>query len=554
MELNIQQMIFEFLGGLGIFLFGIKFMGDGLQKSAGDRLRDLLDRFTTNPLMGVLAGMLVTILIQSSSATTVITVGLVSAGFMTLRQAIGVIMGANIGTTVTAFIIGINVGAYALPIIAAGAILLFFFKSKKIHNFGQIVFGFGALFYGLELMSGGMKPLRALESFHELTVSLSSNPILGVIVGTVFTVIVQSSSATIGILQGLFSENLLDLNAALPVLFGDNIGTTITAVLAAIGTSVAAKRAAAVHVLFNLIGTTIFLILLKPFTFIISSIQSGLGLNPEMTIAFAHGIFNSSNTLIQLPFVAVLAFIVTKLIPGEDSDIEYRARHLDPVFIEQSPSIALGQAKEEVLRMGQFAIKGLEETHEFLKTKLPKHSGNAMQLEDAINNLDRKITDYLVQLATSSISEHESEEHTMLMNTIRDIERIGDHYENIIELVEYQQANKVKITDTAMEDLEQMFTLTISTVSEAIEALDHKDKEAALHVVQKEEAIDNMERQLRKQHIIRLNEGLCSPQAGIVYVDIISNLERIGDHAVNIAEAVLGEDSELIKQEMVASL
>ncbi len=545
MELNIQQMLFQFLGGLGIFLFGIKYMGDGLQKSAGDRLRDLLDRFTTNPLMGVLAGITVTILIQSSSATTVITVGLVSAGFMTLRQAIGVIMGANIGTTVTAFIIGIDVGEYALPIIAAGAILLFFFKNKKVHNVGQIVFGFGALFYGLELMSSGMKPLSTLESFHELTVSLSSNPILGVIVGTVFTVIVQSSSATIGILQGLFSENLVDLNAALPVLFGDNIGTTITAVLAAIGTSVAAKRAAAVHVIFNLIGTTIFLLLLKPFTYLISSIQSGLGLNPEMTIAFAHGIFNSTNTLIQLPFVAVLAFIVTKLIPGEDSHIEYRARHLDPVFIEQSPSIALGQAKEEVLRMGQFAIKGLEETHEFMKTKLPKHSGNAMQLEDALNNLDRKITDYLVEIATSSISGHESEEHTMLMNTIRDIERIGDHYENIIELVEYQQANKVKITEKAMADLEEMFKLTISTVSEAIEALDHKDKEAAIHVVQKEEAIDKMERKLRKQHIIRLNEGLCSPQAGIVYVDIISNLERIGDHAVNIAEAILGEDSEL---------
>ncbi|WP_410489386.1 Na/Pi cotransporter family protein [Bacillus sp. DTU_2020_1000418_1_SI_GHA_SEK_038] len=535
-------MLFEFLGGLGIFLFGLKYMGDGLQKSAGDRLRDLLDRFTTNPVMGVLTGILVTIAIQSSSATTVITVGLVSAGFMTLRQAIGVIMGANIGTTVTAFIIGIDVGAYALPIIAAGAILLFFFKNKKVHNFGQIVFGFGALFYGLELMSAGMKPLRALESFHELTVNLSANPILGVIVGTVFTVIVQSSSATIGILQGLFSENLVDLKAALPVLFGDNIGTTITAVLASIGASVAAKRAAAVHVLFNLIGTTIFLLLLKPFTLLIGNIQAGMGLNPEMTIAFAHGIFNASNTILQLPFVAVLAFIVTKLIPGEDSVIEYKAKHLDPVFIEQSPSIALGQAKEEVLRMGHFSIKGLEETHEYLKTKLQKHSDNAMQIEDALNNLDRKITDYLVELSTSSLSEHESEEHTMLMDAVRDIERVGDHYENIIELIEYQLANKVLISDSAMADLDDMFMLTISTVSEALEALDHNDKEAALHVVQKEEEIDKMERKLRKQHILRLNEGQCSAQAGIVYVDIVSNLERIGDHAVNIAEAILGED------------
>ncbi|WP_102263605.1 Na/Pi cotransporter family protein [Mesobacillus jeotgali] len=541
MELNLQEMLFEFFGGLGIFLYGIKFMGDGLQKSAGDRLRDVLDRFTTNPIMGVLAGLIVTVLVQSSSATTVITVGLVSAGFMTLRQAIGVIMGANIGTTITAFIIGIDVGEYALPIIAVGSILLFFFKSKKVHNIGQIVFGFGALFYGLELMSGGMKPLRSLESFHELTVELSSNPFLGVVIGTVFTVIVQSSSATIGILQGLHAENLINLNGALPVLFGDNVGTTITAVLAAIGTSIAAKRAAATHVLFNLIGTTLFLILLKPFTALIEIIRDNLSLNPEMTIAFAHGIFNTTNTLIQLPFVAVLALIVTKLIPGEDSIVEYKAQHLDPVFIEQSPSIALGQAKEEVLRMGKFALKGLEETNEFLKTKNTKHSSNAYQLEEAINNLDRKITDYLVDLATSSLSEHESEEHSMLIDTVRDIERIGDHFENIVELIEYQQANKVKMTDTAMEDLEVMFNLTVSTVEEALQALDQKNPDTARAVVTKEDEIDRMERTLRKQHILRMNEGQCTGQAGIVFVDIISNLERIGDHAVNIAEYVLGE-------------
>ncbi|MBT2687114.1 Na/Pi cotransporter family protein [Bacillus sp. ISL-47] len=542
MELDVQQMLFEFLGGLGIFLYGIKFMGDGLQKSAGDKLRDILDRFTTNPFMGVLAGIVVTVLLQTSSGTTVITVGLVSAGFMTLRQAIGVIMGANIGTTVTAFIIGIDIGEYALPIIAVGSILLFFFKNKKIHNFGQIVFGFGALFYGLELMSGGMKPLRSLEAFHDLTVSMSSNPVLGVVIGTVFTVIVQSSSATIGILQGLYAEELVNLNAALPILFGDNIGTTITAVLAAIGASVAARRAAATHVLFNLIGTTVFLLLLKPFTLLIETLAVNLNLNHEMTIAFAHGIFNTTNTLIQLPFIGVLALVVTKLIPGEDSIIEYKSKHLDPVFIEQSPSIALGQSKEEVLRMGQFAVRGLEETNQFLKNKQQKHSETAYQLEDAINNLDRKITDYLVKLSTSSLSVHESEEHTVLMDTVRDIERIGDHFENIIELAEYQQANKVKITENAMDDLDVMFNLTISTVKEALQALDHNDKEIARLVVEKEEEIDKMERKLRKQHILRLNEGICSGQAGIVYVDIVSNLERIGDHAVNIAEAVLGEE------------
>ena len=543
MELNWQEMLFEFFGGLGIFLFGIKYLGEGLQKSAGDRLRDILDRFTTNPFMGVLAGVIVTVLIQSSSGTTVITVGLVSAGFMTLRQAIGVIMGANIGTTVTAFIIGIDLGEYALPIIAVGAVMLFFFKHKKVQYLGQIVFGFGGLFYGLELMSGGMKPLRSLDAFVDLTLSMSDHPILGVVVGTLFTVIVQSSSATIGILQGLYSEGLVDINAALPVLFGDNIGTTITAVLAAIGASVAARRAAATHVLFNLIGTTIFLIILPLYHNLILYLQDVLNLNSEMTIAFAHGTFNLTNTIIQFPFIGLLALIVTKLIPGEDTLVDYKAKHLDPMFIEQSPSIALGQAKEEVLRMGEFAVKGLEESNSFLKSKQNKHAEVAYQIEDAINNLDKKITNYLVDISAESLTEAESEKHSILMDTVRDIERIGDHFENILELVEYQQANKVKVTEDAMADLDGMFTLTIETVKKAVSALDNNDHQVAREVAEKEDMIDKMERTLRKKHILRLNEGSCSGQAGIVFVDIISNLERIGDHAVNIAEAVLGENN-----------
>ncbi|MCH1624945.1 Na/Pi cotransporter family protein [Fredinandcohnia quinoae] len=541
MELDVQKMIFEFIGGLGIFLFGIKYMGDGLQKSAGDKLRDILDKFTTNPFMGVLAGILVTCLIQSSSGTTVIVVGLVSAGFMNLRQAIGVIMGANIGTTITAFIIGIKISDYALPIIAVGAVLLFFFKNKKLHNVGEIVFGFGSLFLGLELMGNGMSPLEGLPTFHELTISMSDRPILGVIIGTIFTVIVQSSSATIGILQGLFGEGLIDLEAALPVLFGDNIGTTITAVLASIGASIAARRAALTHVIFNVIGTIIFLLALPIYTKIIAYLQDAMHLNPEMTIAFAHGTFNVTNTIIQFPFIAGLAFIVTKLIPGEDSVIEYKAKHLDPVFIEQSPTIALGQAKEEVVRMGEFAVKGLEETNNYFVEKLQKHADTAAQIEDAINNLDRKITDYLILLSSSSLTAQESTEHSVLINTVRDIERIGDHFENIIELVDYQISNKVKLTKDAMADIEEMFNLTIFTVQEAIQSLERDDKTYAADVVKQEEKIDTMERTLRKKHILRLNEGKCTGQAGIVFVDIISNLERIGDHAVNIAEAVLGQ-------------
>ncbi|MBD3107639.1 Na/Pi cotransporter family protein [Bacillus sp. AGMB 02131] len=541
MELNIQEMIFQFLGGLGIFLFGIKYMGDGLQKSAGDRLRDILDRFTTNPFMGVLTGIIVTCLIQSSSGTTVLTVGLVSAGFLNLRQAIGIIMGANIGTTITAFIIGIKVSDYALPIIAVGAVLLFFFKSRKVHNFGQIVFGFGALFFGLELMGDGMKPLQSLQEFRDFTLMMSDNSILGVFVGTIFTVIVQSSSATIGILQELHAQGLMDIQAALPVLFGDNIGTTITAVLASIGASVAARRAAATHVLFNLIGATIFIIILPFFTDIVVALQGALDLNPKMTIAFAHGIFNVTNTVIQFPFIAGLAYIVTKLIPGDDSIIEYKTQHLDPIFIEQSPAIAVGQAQEEVIRMGKFAIKGLEETRDFLNTKQPKHAETAYQLEDAINNLDQKITDYLVKLSSRSLSKNESSRHAILVDTVRDIERIGDHFENIVELTEVQANSKTFFSDSALEDLQSMFSVTLETVRKAIDALDFNEKDLAVEVLKKERIIDDMEKSLRKKHIARMNDGKCSVKSGVVFVDIASNLERIGDHAVNIAETVLGD-------------
>ncbi len=516
-------------------------MGEGLQKSAGDRLRDILDRFTTNPFLGVLAGIIVTILIQSSSGTTVLTVGLVNAGFMTLRQAIGVIMGANIGTTATAFIIGINISEYSLPILAAGCLLIFFFTNQKVVAIGQALFGFGALFYGLQLMGNGMKPLSSLEFFHDLTIRMSDDPILGVAIGTIFTLIVQSSTATIGILQQLFSDGSISLEAALPVLFGDNIGTTITAILAAIGASVAAKRAAFTHVVFNLLGAIIFLIFLGLFTSYVSYLQGALGLNEKMTIAFAHGSFNVLNTVIQFPFIAGLAWLATKLIPGEDAIIEYRTKHLDPIFIQQSATVALSQAKAEVIRMGEYAAQGLEETNQFLTTKNQKHADLAIQIEGAINNLDREITGYLVNIASSTLSEQESAKHTALMDSVRDIERIGDHFENVVELIEYKITNKVDLTEQARVDLNSMFDLVILTVKQAVKALENMDRKEALAVVQKEDKIDEMERKYRKKHIIRMNEGLCVPAAGIIFVDLVSNLERIGDHAVNIAEEVLGE-------------
>ncbi|GAE30719.1 sodium-dependent phosphate transporter [Halalkalibacter hemicellulosilyticusJCM 9152] len=450
--------------------------------------------------------------------------------------------GANVGTTVTAFIIGIKISAYALPIIAFGAALIFFFKNKKVNNFGQVIFGFGALFYGLELMGDGLRPIRDLQMFADLTVSMSAMPLLGVLIGTIFTVAVQSSSASIGLLQQLYEQGAMGLDAALPVLFGDNIGTTITAILASIGASIAAKRAALTHVIFNLIGTIIVLLVFYPFLHFVTYLSVELGLNERMQIAFAHGIFNVSNTLIQLPFVAVLAMIVTKLIPGDEISIEYKAKHLDPRFIGSSPAIALGQAKQEVLRMAEFSEKGLHEVSQYLVNGQKRHAEIAVQFEEAINNLDRKITDYLIQISSRSLSDQDSKLHSVLMDTVRDIERIGDHIENIVELKDYQKANKVNLTESAVDDLKEMCDLTLSTLKEAIQSLELLDHDMANSVIEKEEKIDKMERKLRKKHIQRVNEGKCTGSAGIVFVDIVSNLERIGDHSVNIAEAVIADD------------
>jgi len=266
-----------------------------------------------------------------------------------------------------------------------------------------------------------------------------------------------------------------------------------------------------------------------------------LNLESKMQIAFAHGSFNVANTIIQFPLIGAWAYFVTKLIPGKDVTIEYKPKHLDPNFITQSPSVAIGQAKEEIIRMGDFAVQGLGETFEYLKTSNKKHAETAYQIEDAINNLDRKITDYLVEISAVNISPIESARHVMLMDTVRDIERIGDHFENIIELIDFREMNRVKLTEDALEDLTEMFTLTIETVGKAVKALDLNDTELARAVAEQEDLIDKMERKFRKNHIVRLNGGHCSAQAGIVFVDIVSNLERIGDHAVNIAEAVLGK-------------
>ena len=541
MSINWQEIAFHFLGGLGLFLYSIKTMGDGLQQAAGDRLRFYIDKYTSNPFFGILVGIGMTALIQSSSGVTVITVGLVSAGLLTLRQAIGIVMGANIGTTVTSFIIGFKLGDYALPMLFLGAVCLFFTKNRTINNIGRIVFGVGGIFFALNLMSGAMEPLKDLQVFKDYMVELSKNPILGVLVGTGLTLLIQASSATIGILQNLYASNLIDLQGALPVLFGDNIGTTITAIIASLGANIAAKRVAAAHVAFNVIGTVICIIFLVPFTGLIQWFESFLNLAPEMTIAFAHGTFNITNTIIQFPFIGALAFMVTKLIPGEDEVVKYEPLYLDEQLIKQAPSIALGNAKKELLHLGNYAAKAFDLSYDYIINSNEKVAEKGHKTEEAINTIDEKLTRYLISLSGEALSQKESEILTNILDSSRDLERIGDHAEALINLNDYLQRKNVQFSEAALEELAEIYLKTSEFVKDALESVENNDLEQAQALMERHEDINNMERVLRKTHIKRLNNGECSTQAGVNFIDIISHYTRVSDHAMNLAEKVLAE-------------
>ena len=541
MSINWQEIAFHFLGGLGLFLYSIKTMGDGLQQAAGDRLRFYIDKYTSNPFFGILVGIGMTALIQSSSGVTVITVGLVSAGLLTLRQAIGIVMGANIGTTVTSFIIGFKLGDYALPMLFLGAVCLFFTKNRTINNIGRIVFGVGGIFFALNLMSGAMEPLKDLQVFKDYMVELSKNPILGVLVGTGLTLLIQASSATIGILQNLYASNLIDLQGALPVLFGDNIGTTITAIIASLGANIAAKRVAAAHVAFNVIGTVICIIFLVPFTGLIQWFESFLNLAPEMTIAFAHGTFNITNTIIQFPFIGALAFMVTKLIPGEDEVVKYEPLYLDEQLIKQAPSIALGNAKKELLHLGNYATKAFDLSYDYIINSNEKVAEKGHKTEEAINTIDEKLTRYLISLSGEALSQKESEVLTNILDSSRDLERIGDHAEALLNLNDYLQRKNVQFSEAALEELAEIYLKTSEFVKDALESVENNDLEQAQALIKRHEDINNMERVLRKTHIKRLNNGECSTQAGVNFIDIISHYTRVSDHAMNLAEKVLAE-------------
>ncbi|WP_432665676.1 Na/Pi cotransporter family protein [Wukongibacter baidiensis] len=539
-----MDIAFGLIGGLGLFLYGMNVMAAGLEKSAGDKLKRFIEILTSNRFMGVVVGALVTMVVQSSSATTVMVVGFVNAGIMKLTQAVGVIMGANVGTTITAQLVSINLTAIAPIAVGIGVGIWLFTSNRKLKNFAEIIIGFGILFLGMDMMKHAVKPLREYEGFTNLLLSFGqpniTDKVLAILTGFGITAIVQSSSATTGILIALASQGLLPIESAFPVLLGTNIGTCVTAMISSIGANKTAKRAALVHLLFNVIGTVLFIVLLaKPTIHFVTQWSD----DPARQLANAHTLFNISNTLLLIWFVPLFVYAAKKIIPYDGTEEkEIRGiKYIDDRILE-TPSIAIGQVSREVLHMGNVALESYKYSIDaFFKTDA-KLAQETFKVEKIVNEMEREIASYLLKVSNTEISGKQREMIEGLFNTINDIERVGDHADNLAELAIYRIENKLNFSEKALEELRVMHERVEKSYREALTALRNADMQTAQRVIEREGEIDLMEKTLRANHISRLNNQQCNPGAGIIFLDIISNLERIADHASNIALAVTDLD------------
>jgi phosphate:Na+ symporter len=556
-----KELIFGVVGGLAIFIYGMDLMSEGLKKVAGERLRKILEAVTKNPLIGVVVGTIVTAIIQSSSATTVMVIGFVNAGLMTLQQAIGVIMGANIGTTITAQLIAFKLDEYAYLIAGIGFALYFFGKKKFAKHLGQVIFGFGLLFIGINTMSEVLKPLASNPTSLNLITKVSHNPFWGVLVGLVMTVVVQSSSAVIGVLQSLASQPvvvggvvhaLIPLSGAVPILLGGNIGTTITAILASIGSNNAAKRTALSHTLFNVLGTLICLLFLAPFVRLVYQFSPRPNLAAGITevavvsrqIANAHTTFNFINTLIWLPFTSFLANLVTRMIPGEEPIAERKVRFLDSHVVNNA-DIALNLSVKELLRMGKISQEMLADVESYLHSGDADDDPNGVQdKEDTLDYLQTEITHYLSTIVSrNTLTERQSNLLAHLMHITGDLERIGDHCTNIREQEVYLEEAHITFSEMALADLKKVFDLTNQMFTACLGSLEKNSAELAMKVLEMESQLDVIEKEARTNHLERLSMGSCDPKAAILFNELMRNLERIADHCNNIAEAVLDQIS-----------
>lgn len=529
------DMIVGLIGGLGLFLYGMKLMGDGLENAAGDSLKSILEKVTSNPIMAVLIGAVVTAVIQSSSATTVMVVGFVNAGLMNLYQAAGIIMGANIGTTITAQLISFKLDGIAPIFVALGVAIVMFSKAKKRKEIGNIILGFGILFMGMGIMSSAMKPIADSPLFKEFIIAIGNNWALGLLAGLAMTAVLQSSSATTGIIVALATTGSITMKVALPVIFGCNIGTCVTALLSSIGTNKTARKAALIHLIFNVLGTVIFIPVMGILINIVETMSPG---DVKRQIANAHTIFNITNTIIMVPLIKILIDVVNKILPGEDEVEKIGATYIDDRFLE-TPVIASGQVIKETIRMANKAKENLELSVTAFMTNDDNLITRVYENEQIINTLEHEITNYLVKLAKTDLSDKEKGIVASTFHIINDIERVGDHAKNIAELTSEKISKRFSYSEDAQQELTDMYNYTLDSLTAAIESYESSNIKKAETVRKLEERIDILEKELRSHHIKRLNDGQCNAISGAVFLDLISNFERIGDHATNIAESVL---------------
>ena len=539
-----EATIFKVLGGMGLFLFGMDLLGKSLKNLAGSKLKIILEKTTNTPLKGILVGILITGLIQSSSAVSVLVIGLVRAGLMTLPQAIGVIFGANIGTTVTSVLIGLDIGKYALVIIFLGSALVFFVPKKKIQELGKSILGFGLLFFGLETMGDSLKTLIELPAVQNLFVSVGEYPILGLLTGIGVTGVVQSSSATVGLLQQLYATGGVPLIGGIAIIFGCNIGTTVTAVIASIGAPVAAKRTAAVHILFNLIGSILFMVFLTPYTSLIQwlaeLIYGADWATNRMTISLAHVIFNVVNVFIMYWFIKQMTWFVMKVIPSR-GEIQVDEVVLDNALVKESPVLALANAKLAIMNMGNVCKAMFEYTFDYSFEHNDKLLEMGRQCEELLDTIDSKVHNYLVKIGACELDEPQIQELSKDIDTISDLERIGDHLDNLLDFFEERHAQKMEMHPEAKTELIELYDTLRKTLNESITAYQNQNKLLASEVNVREEVIDQLVKRNRKNHIGRINDQSCSETEAGYYVDILSNMERIGDHCNNIALNVINE-------------
>lgn len=524
-------------GGLAIFLFGINLMGDALTNFAGPKLRGYVEKYTSNPIKGVLVGIVITGLIQSSSATTVIAISFVRAGVMSLEQAIGVILGANIGTTVTAVLIGFNLDYLSYFICLIGVIVFLFSKKRKGKYIGEILVGFGLLFIGLKMMGDSLAELKNIPGFEDIVTNLGKNPVIAVLVGALMTALIQSSSAFIGIVQSLYGSGAIGLNLSLGFLFGANIGTCITGVLASLGGSLSAKRTSLFHVLFNVIVSTIFLIFLHPYSNFIRFLADKLSLNPMMTIAVGHFSFNFVGMVVFLPIIGQVSKILHKIVPGKDSifsgvkDIE-----LEESLINTFPAAALDQAKSAIVKESKIALETIKSTQKYLNTRDSNDLSTANQAEALVNEMDTKIQKYILDISKSNlVSELEEDIHNYLQVQIN-VERVSDLAQNLGEYFDEINEADERYNQGALDDLNEIYDLVINNYVDAIEVFESHDSALYESLRENEANLDLLEQNLRRSHYRRLTEGEeLTTVASSVFVDIASTIERIGDHAFNIA-------------------